>query len=243
MLREILARYGRLRAGYLWAFVTPLAQVAALYIVWIILWDRDDANLPILLFLVTGVLPFWLFRQSLREGATAAIRNQHLFKLPPVTIFDITFAHTLLELVTMLLVFSVAVFGTRLLGEAPRVQDPLGVLLGFVLMWSMGTGLGMTLAGLSKKLPSGLKFTQLLLGRPLFFTSGVFFTANMLPTSLREWLLYNPLLQATELIRSSFFYEFESTYYDLGYVGLFALALWTIGLATMRVNSEELSMK
>ncbi len=155
MLREILARYGRLRAGYLWAFVTPLAQVAALYTVWIILWDRDDANLPILLFLVTGVLPFWLFRQSVREGATAAIRNQHLFKLPPVTIFDITFAHTLLELVTMLLVFGVAVFGTRLLGEAPRVQDPLGVLIGFVLMWTMGTGLGMTLAGLSKKLPAG----------------------------------------------------------------------------------------
>ena len=240
ILREILARFGKLQAGYLWAFVTPLAQVAVLYLVWIMLREREASTIPILLFLTTGVLPFWLFRQCMREGA-AAIRNKQLLNLPPITVFDITFAHSLLELLTMLLVFSTTVFGMRLFGEAARVQDILGILVGFGLMWMMGTGLGMLLAGLSNILPSAPRFAQILFGRPLFFTSGVFFTASMLPPTLREWLLYNPLLHVTEYIRSSFFYEFESTYYDLRYPGIFALSLWTIGFATLRVNRFELS--
>jgi len=241
ILREILARFGRMQAGYLWAFATPLAQVAALYLVWTLLQGRESSSMPLVLFLLTGVLPFWLFRQAMRQGATSANRNKQLLNLPPITVFDITIAHAVLEFLTMLLVFSVAVTGTRFIGESPSVKDPLGVLTGFALMWAIGTGLGMLFAGISTKFPSAANVAQPFLGRPLFFTSGLFFTADMIPASLRDWLLYNPLLHVTEYTRSSFFHEFDSAYYDLSYPAMFALSLWTIGHATMRINRAELS--
>ncbi len=78
MLREILARFGKFQAGYLWAFFTPLAQVAVLYLVWILLKDKESLNVPLVLFLMTGVLPFWTFRQTMRQGATAVSRSSRI---------------------------------------------------------------------------------------------------------------------------------------------------------------------
>lgn len=241
MLREILARFGKFQAGYLWAFFTPLAQVAVLYMVWILLKEKEATSVPLVLFLMTGVLPFWTFRQSMRQGASAVSKNKQLLNLPQITIFDVTIAHSVLELLTMVLVFVIAVTGTRLIGIEPRVEDPLGVFVGFALMWMIGSGLGMIFTGLSPRFPALPKLAQPLLGRPLFFTSGLFFTAEMVPPRIREWLLYNPLLHIIEHIRSSFFFEFESAYGDLSYPAAFALALWAIGSATMHVNRVELS--
>ncbi|HPQ23916.1 MAG TPA: ABC transporter permease [Gammaproteobacteria bacterium] len=241
MLREILARFGRFQAGYLWAFFTPLAQVAVLYLVWILLKDKESLNVPLVLFLMTGVLPFWTFRQTMRQGATAVIKNKQLLNLPQITIFDVTIAHSVLEMLTMLMVFVIAVASTRLLGIVPHVQDPLGVFIGFALMWMIGSGMGAVFAGMSSRFPALPKFAQPFLGRPLFFTSGLFFTAEMVPPRIREWLLYNPLLHVMEHIRNSFFFEMESPYGDLGYPVAIAVVLWAVGGAIMRINRAELS--
>ena len=58
----------------------------------------------------------------------------------------------------------------------------------------------------------------------------------MVPPRIREWLLYNPLLHVMEHIRNSFFFEIESPYGDLAYPIAFAVALWAVGGAIMRIN-------
>jgi capsular polysaccharide transport system permease protein len=104
----------------------------------------------------------------------------------------------------------------------------------------MGSGLGMLFCALAPSMPSLRNLTNPFLVRPLFFTSGLFFTAEMLPKGLRDVLLYNPVLHVIEYLRSSFFVEFDSANCDLGYAGTWALGLFAIGFATMQSKRDQL---
>jgi len=77
------------------------------------------------------------------------------------------------------------------------------------------------------------------LGRPLFLTSGLFFSASMLPPAAREIVMYNPLMHCTELIRASLFESFESRYIDLNYVMVFALILISAGMMLLMVFERQ----
>jgi capsular polysaccharide transport system permease protein len=240
MLREMLTRFSNLGAGYLWAFIPPLAQVATLYLVWTMLTGgRDSADMPLSLFLITGVLPFWLFRQSMQPGLKAVKASRGMLTFPQVTLFDIIFSNVILEYLTNFIVFVTAVVGARFLGDYVPIQDPLGLLVGFFLMCAAGTGVGMVVGGISTRIPSAPQIAQFVLVRPLFFTSGLFFTVEMLNPSVQKWLLFNPLLHAIEFIRSSYFYSVNSSFYDLGYVSVFVLFLITVGYAMLLVGGVD----
>jgi capsular polysaccharide transport system permease protein len=104
-------------------------------------------------------------------------------------------------------------------------------LLGaFCLFFIAGLGIGAALGAISPFMPSIKQLSGQVFGRPLFFTSGVFFTAEQLPESARDILLYNPLLHFSEMSRSAFFKSFDSAYIDLSYAGLFAMLVLVFGL-------------
>ena len=71
-------------------------------------------------------------------------------------------------------------------------------------------------------------------GRPLFFISGLFFTAEMMPTGVREFLLLNPILHMIEWLRSAFFVEFESRHASVEYALAGALVSAFLGLVMLR---------
>ena len=90
--------------------------------------------------------------------------------------------------------------------------------------------MGFILASLKPLLPSVQQLSNAILGRPLFLSSGVFFSAENIPAEFREYLLYNPLMHCLELLRSSFFYEIDSPYGSWQYASIWAVSLLTLGL-------------
>ena len=78
MLRETKTRYGRLQIGYLWAFIEPVLFISLLGLVFTYLRMRDSAGLPLVQFLMTGFIPFSLFRDILMQNMTAIRQNQSL---------------------------------------------------------------------------------------------------------------------------------------------------------------------
>lgn len=230
------------RLGYLWAFLSPLLQLSGLYLIWVFL-RHNSTGLPLIALLITGVLPYRLFRETMAGLSRLEIVNRNILVIPHVTPFDAAYALIIFEYLTMLMVFLLISLLMHYLEVDPDVDDVLGVLLAFCLMSCFGAGIGMTIAGLSRKIKSANKLALPLFGAPVFLTSGPFFTASMLPATAREWLLYNPLLHVTEYMRSSYFKGFESPYYDLHYAGSFAFVLLVLGFATMRVNLAEPNYK
>ena len=234
ILRETKSRYGEHKMGFLWAFVEPMLMVGVMVMMFSVIRGDSDrgGGIPVVLFMATGLLPFMVFRDTMQQMVGAIVQNRSLLSFPQVSTFDVLIARALLELAVLLVVFVVFMTVLALLGFEVRVERPLGVLGGILLFAMAGTGVGFFLASLSPVMPAIRQFASAVLGRPLFFTSGVFFTADFIPEPARGWLLYNPLLHLSEFTRSAFFHEFETSHASWGYALAWVIGLITLGLLT-----------
>ncbi len=239
-MRETKTRFGKLKLGYFWAFFESVVHVAVFVAMFSMIGKQDPSGMPLILFLITGITPFLLMQNLIQQIQAAVESNRSLLTFPQVTVFDLAFSRIILEISTSLIVFTLLILATLYFGMNSQPADYLGVLFAICLLVAIGSGLGMLLCALSPTLPSLRNLTNPFLVRPLFFTSGLFFSAEMLPKGLREILLYNPVLHVIEYLRTSFFRDFESIHYNLGYAGAWALGLFALGFATMQMRRDEL---
>ena len=234
VLRETKTRYGRLRVGYLWAFVEPIMFIAIL--TWIFSLRRSSpAELPAILFYATGVLPFLMFRNIVTQTMTATRANFQLLTFPQVQIPDLGLARTILEVATFITVFALMMGGIQYLELAAiSIENPIGLFCAVLLIASLAYGFGTAAAAIASVFPTVEFIIQALLLRPLFFISGVFFLVETLPVEIRRFALLNPMLQLIEMFRADFFTEFDSQYVDVTYILGFSLATVALGLLLQR---------
>lgn len=230
ILRETKSRYGEHRLGFLWVLIEPILFIVGFTIFRELLGSSDPHGMSSEAYMFTGIAPFLLFRGTMSSVTGAVSANKPLLGFPQVTTFDLIFARSLLELATIVAVFTVITVALFLMGINIDIERPVALFASFLLMFCAGLGVGSILCSISPFYPSIKQFSSQLLGRPLFFTSGIFFTADSLPPVARDILLYNPLLHVTEWTRSAFFKSFESNYIDLEYASLFCVGLLVTGL-------------
>ena len=140
----------------------------------------------------------------------------------------------------MTVVFFILLASAHALGFDIRIEDPLTVLFALGCLAMTGFGLGAIFAALVPLVRSVQQIVPIAAGRPLFFTSGLFFTAEMLPKNIREILLLNPLFHMVEWLRSAFFIEFESQYSSVGYAFGTAIVVFALGMLTLRALRKRL---
>lgn len=209
MARERLARYAGGRLGPTWAILTPVAWIAFVVILFRALGRSPAIHVGPEIFVATGVLPYISFRQAVTSMSRAYPAHRYLRFIRPVSMSDILLATILLEALNMLfaavIVFSAVtfIFGASLPDDLPMVA------LGFGLAWFLAAGLGRFVAILGLLSDSFARSVPILL-RPLFWVSGIFYTATELPQALQTTLWYSPLLHVTELIRSGYFATYSS---------------------------------
>ncbi len=230
ILRETKTRYGEHKLGFLWAVIEPLIMVAIFVAIFATIRSDSPGGMPIVPFMLTGIVPFTLFRDSMTQMQGAIAQNRMLFAFPQVTTFDVIFARGLLEVLLLGGVFAMLLFGMHIVGYDIQIERPLGVLAACALLAMMGMGFGFMFASLSPFIPSMKQISGALMGRPLFLSSGVFFIAETVPASVRDYLLYNPLMHMLELLRSAFFQEFESDYGSWDYAVTWAFCTFGLGL-------------
>ena len=230
VLRETKTRYGEHKLGFLWAVIEPLVMVAIFVGIFAAIRSDSPGGMPLVPFMLTGLVPFTLFRDSMTQMQGAIANNRMLFAFPQVTTFDVILARGLLEVLLLSGVFVMLLFGLNVAGYDIQVERPLGVLAACALLALMGMGVGFMFASLSPLVPSMKQISSALLGRPLFLSSGIFFVAETVPASVRQYLLYNPLMHMLELLRSAFFQEFETAYGSWSYATTWALCTFGLGL-------------
>lgn len=230
MLRETKTRYGEHKLGFLWAIIEPLIMVAVFVGIFSSIRSDSPGGMPLVPFMLSGIVPFTLFRDTMGQMQNAIALNKMLFAFPQVTTFDVILARGLLEVLTMSGVFMLLLFGVHMAGWTISVERPLGVLAACTLLGMMGMGLGFIFASISPIMPSMKQISSAVFGRPLFLGSGIFFLAESIPTPVREYLLYNPLMHMLELLRSAFFYEFESAHGDWTYATTWSVCTLAFGL-------------
>lgn len=240
-LRETRTRFGKHQLGYVWALLEPMLMILTFFVLFEIANRTPPEGMELFGFIGTGIIPYLLFTSSANRVAEAINGNKALLFYPHVHPLDLVFARGLLEVVTYAAIFIVLMGAGALYQQALDLDSALMVVIGFALANVLGATLGLVFCGLSQ-FSAVVDRVRGPLMRPLFWTSGIFFTANQLPEEARHWLLYNPVLHVTELIRDGWYPAYASNHLDVPYVVVWILALALIGLSLERVIRRRIEL-
>jgi lipopolysaccharide transport system permease protein len=203
--REVRSRYAGSVLGALWAILEPAVQFGLYLTVFAYLLgtriEGDPRVGAYAMYLVSGLVPFFAFQETLVRSADFARASASLVKhvsVPLEVLFLGAFLATLARHAVSLGIVGVAGFlaGTWVPAKLPWLL--VGAVLLVVMSWGLALLLvvsGAVLPDLSHLVGSGTMV--------LFFLTPVLYPATLVPAPLARWLPANPLVGALELFRSA----------------------------------------
>jgi capsular polysaccharide transport system permease protein len=231
-LREALMRVARDRSGGVWMIVEPVAHIG--FLMWLFLIgfrQRHVAGVDSSVFIMLGVLAFFLPRNMMNRGMRAVDASDALYSYRQVRPVDAVIARILVESLLGVLLFFVVIAGAALLGFPVYPADPLAILAALGGLWLAGLGMALTLSVLGSFSFEAQRTVRLLLG-PLYVFSGVLFPSAGVPLAMRDWLLLNPLLHGVESVRMGFAPMYHAASgINLAYLYQVGMVLVFLGLA------------
>lgn len=235
ILRETRTRFGKNHLGYLWALIDPLLLIG-MFAVLMSLGLRHSVppGMSVLAFIGTGLVPYHFFTDISGRMGNAVRSNQGLLYYPRILPIDLLWARLILEFSTQFVVFLIVLGCDAMFFERVALDNILEVFLGLFLAAGLGVGIGLVFGAAGTVYPV-LDRVRGILFRPLFFLSGVWFTANELPPEFRKPLMYNPIIHCTELVRGGWFKSYEPRYAEPLYAFGWVVVLIAVGLTLERV--------
>lgn len=243
-IRELKTRFGAYRLGLLWAFLEPMLFVLLISALRSFrsyggIFGGESNGMPYPLFFMLAFVPYKFFSTQLTQGAAAVRSNLGLFKYRQVRPIDALLARTLLEILiygSVLVIFMTLFwwFGFNVI-----IAEPLKLIGIFMLLTLLGSGMGLIICVGQLRIP---ELTQIipLLTRPLFFISGIFFSINDIPAQYHQYLLWNPILHAIELIRNACYSSYNVDSVSWGFLAISALVTAFFGLAMYRLDWKQM---
>lgn len=230
-LREALFRLTGSRTAWLWLLAEPVFHIAFLMLFFELIRMQTVPGAEPALFIMTGLLGFFMARNTAMRSMEAINANTALFAYRQVKPVDTVLVRTALEGFINLVVALILLAGVALTGIEITLDDPLEIITAFTGLWLSGVGLGLMLSVVGQLLPEVGNIIKLFF-TPLYFVSGVMFPVQVVPQPYREWLFVNPFLHGIEALRGGFFahyYVVPET--SLAYLYGFALLTIFFGLA------------
>lgn len=238
-LREIKTRFGKYRLGYLWAILEPAAHLLILLAVFGYIMHRTMPDISFPVFLLNGLIPYFLFSNISTRSIGAIEANQGLFNYRPVKPVDTIIARTLLETLIYSGVYIVLMCIVGVFGEKITITSILILILTWSLLILFAFGFGLIFMVLGKTFPEAEKFLPIVL-KPLYFISCVMFPLHAIPKEFWPYLLWNPIIHAVELSRESVVAGYVSEGVSLNYLALCALVALFLGLAVYHKREEAM---
>jgi capsular polysaccharide transport system permease protein len=241
-LRELKTRLGGQWWGFLWAVGEPLAGAAVMLAIYAAAKAPVLAGVDTVLFLVSGFLPFQLFKTLVLRGMDSIDANQGLLGYRQVRPVDTVLARAAVE-VTLHLGITLAAWSLLgWLGHVVVPARPLELMAYSAALIAFGSACGLVAAVATAGALSRARAIVRLAFLPLTAASGVLFPLALLPQPLRELLLLNPLTHILEGLRSAFFGPSYAHADGLSPVGITAgvLAAVPVSLALYRLRRDHL---
>ena len=238
ILRETRSRYGNSKLGFFWALFEPFAHVMVFIAIFAAMRRAVPIGDSIGLFILTGIIPWLLFSKSVNNVMSALNSNKALLGYPQVMPLDIILSRIILDAATYLIVMILFLIGFYILGYKIRIDSFLQMCGAYGLLVLLASGVGMINTVIIPLYPS-YKSIYRACTRPMYFLSGVFFTADFLPTEVFKLIDFNPILHLIEWFRSGFYPSFQSQLYDPQYAVTVCVCIFAIGLVAERIKSRK----
>ena len=241
-LREALDRFFGSRAAWAWLIIEPGIHIAFIGWIWEMFRRNSMGGIDIAVWIILGMLSFFLFRRTAVQTLHARDCNKAFFAFRQVRPFDVAIARASVEAFSMFFI-SLTILGIAgLFGRDVIPEDPLTVLIALTGLWLFGIGYGLvTSVGMRLVQDLGHIFQILLM--PLYLISGVIVPIQSIPQPYREWLLWNPLVHSIELVRIGFFPYYHTVEVSYSYLYAWVICSLILGMSLYRGLENRLVMQ
>ena len=241
VLREIQTRFGARRMGAFWMLFEPIAHIAFMMFVVTVLRGRHVTGMPYPVYLLTGIVPFFMMRNITLKLMEAVTANKSLFVYPNIKPFDAFVARVIVEFTLAACVYSLLLIIMGVwFGYDVRTNEPLEWFVALVTGVVFSFGLGIILCIVGEEFPNSKTFMRLAF-MLLYVVSGVILPLWRLPAQFLPWILWNPYAHIIDNLRSSFFEHYPHTQgINFVYPASAAIVVLFVGLALYRLRQREL---
>ena len=235
VLREMSARHGESRLGYLMGIILPLITISVLILVFEVRGRVFPSDFSMGVFVITGY-PLWqAFNGTYKGVMGAASKSDPLLMFPQITQLDLILANIILETVTSTVTYAIMVVGALIVFPDTLPADPVGIMMCFWACIWLGAGLGLVLCGVMRLAPMIAKVINSFM-RLGMWMSGVMFAANKLPPWSWPYLKWNPLLHCIDGARHLWKPTFDAPIFDPFYIVSVGFVLTAFGFILERAT-------
>ncbi len=217
------------RLGVFWTFFQPFGQVVAFILIKVLLFGNIGGAYDYTVFLALSFTAFNMFNGILHKSIGAFEANSALFNYRQVKPIDTIIARTLVEIFTTGVIYSIFISIGYYFGFGMDAKNifMVGVFLTWFILFSFALGLVVAIGDTFYK-SIGKSVRVLTFGLMIF--SAVFYPLSLVPREIQSILLYNPLVHFMEMIRGFYFDALDDRFVDYGYVGMWTITLWYVGM-------------
>lgn len=230
LLREALSRLFHRRAAWVWLLLEPIAHVLFLVVVFTAIRVTHIGGIEAELWLIVGMLAYFVFNRTGSQGGNAVKANLALFTYRQVKPVDTVLVRCLLEFALMLFVSLILLLVAGIWGLHAIPHDPLGALVALFGLWLLGVGYALIYSVVTTMVSEMQKVLDIAM-LPLYMASGTMVSLSAIPAPYREWLMLNPVAHGLEAMRLAFApYYHAAPELSIDYLYRFAVVLVFIGL-------------
>jgi capsular polysaccharide transport system permease protein len=239
MIRELTTRFGRENIGFLWVMVEPLLFAVLVGMMWSWLKGPNEHGVGIVAFVASGYIPLTFLRHSFQRSTSIFIANGSLMYHRQIKVTDFVFVRVLIEFIGAMMAWVFITFALGILGLFPIPAYPGMLVAGWALYGLFILSMCLVIAPLSEMSEVIEKIMPITtyLAIPI---SGTFTMVAWGTPSVREYMLYSPLINAIEMMRYGLFGDLVEPYYNPWNPVLISLVLMLIGLVLCRRVRREL---
>jgi ABC-2 type transport system permease protein len=233
--RNITARYKRSVLGVFWTLLDPLLLMIVMAVVFGTIIARSTPSYPV--FLLSGIVAWNFFSQASTQAMTDFVYSGSLVAkvYMPKSVFTVSSIGThLVNLSLACIPLFIIVFALGHPVTLALLFLPVSVLL--AAMFTLGVGL--LVSALAAFFADMINIFTLLL-QLLFFLSGVFFSVEVMPASLRNIIFLLPTYQMVTIFRYPIYEGQIPPTASLIYFSGWAIGMLFLGLFVFTRLSDE----
>jgi len=187
--RNLKVKYRRSVLGVLWTLLSPLATVLIFYFVFKVILKVQIPHY--MAFLVSGILPWAFFSQTINEGMDSVVGNAGIAAKVPVPVQIFPYVGAITNFITLFLALPV-ILGVSILTDVPLSGSIVLLPVFFLCLFFMSYGLSLVL-GLLYVYFRDLKHILGLVLQLWFYGTPVFYNPDMVPPKYHWILIANPV--------------------------------------------------
>jgi capsular polysaccharide transport system permease protein len=243
VLREVHTRYARENIGFLWIVGEPMMFTGGVIVLRTIIpfFPHEQHGMSLVGFLMTGYLPFLLFRHMIAHCINCVRGNHSVLYHRQVRIIDLYITQLILEGSGTVIAF---IFGSSVFVAVGLMDPPRNLFLlycgWFYAIWFCGSlamllGAASELSSLVERIYNPFSYLML----PV---SGAFYMVSWLPHAWQGTALWIPLPHFFEMIRGGYFGDTLTVHYNVAYITTVCLILTFVALRLVAIARKRVAV-